>query len=209
MSGTTGESAVLGCKVRSGRAVAVLVSAGEGAPRLLDRRDLLLADPEDPATTQPYHAGFGTLEQDEARLGPRLQAVARAAEASVAQAVSDWGSQGLHVTAAALVVGSLTDPLTIRHPHMRAHGLEGRLFRSALAEALLAHGISATLFPERDLYQHAAEALGTTVPALKPLLSGIGRAAGKPWSTDHRLAAAAALALMASSTRGRAARGDR
>lgn len=113
------------------------------------------------------------------------------------EALAAWQSRRLQVMVAALVVGSLTDPHTIRHPHMRAHGLEGQLFRTVLADALRNNGISSTVFSDRDIYQRAAAALYLSTQALRRLVSAL-RDADKPWSADYRLAVAGAL--MASSS---------
>jgi hypothetical protein len=188
---------VLGCRVRSGRAAAVLLAYPVDNSRLLDSREFWLANPDDPSTIQPYHAAFGTLEVDQARIAPRVRAVAHAAQVSVKEALAAWQSRRLQVTVAALVVGSLTDPHTIRHPHMRAHGLEGQLFRTVLADALRSGGISSTFFSDRDIYQRAAAALGISIQALRRLVSAL-RDADKPWSADHRLAVAGALAISSS-----------
>ena len=188
--------AILGCKVRSGRAPAVVIAAPE---ILLDCRMLLLADPEDPATFQPYHAGFGALEEDEARVAPRLRAIGRATRRSVKQAVADWERRGIRIGRATLVVGSLTDPHSIRHPHMRAHGLEGQLFRSVLSDALKEQGIPTTFVQERQLREHLGAGFTNTVKRIKQQLATLSSSAVSPWSTDHRLAVAAALS--ASSTR--------
>jgi hypothetical protein len=190
-------TAVLGCRVRSGRAAAVLLAYPADNCRLLDSREFSLADPDDPSTIQPYHADFGTLEVDQSRIAPRLHAVTQAAQASVKKALAAWQSRRLQVTVAALVVGSLTDPHTIKHPHMRAHGLEGQLFRTVLADALRSAGISSTFFSDRDIYQRAAAALGLSTQALRQLISAL-RDADKPWSADHRLAVAGALVTSSS-----------
>ena len=184
--------ALLGCRVRSGRAAAILLAYPADNSRLLDSREFSLADPDDNSTIQPYHADFGTLEVDQARIAPRVRAITRAAQASVKEAVAAWHSRRLQVTVAALVVGSLIDPHTIRHPHMRAHGLEGQLFRTVLADALRIRGIPSTFFSDRDIYQRAAAALGLSAQALRRLVSAL-RDADKPWSADHRLAVAGAL----------------
>jgi hypothetical protein len=80
---------------------------------------------------------------------------------------------------------------------MRAHGLEGQLFRTVLADALRSSGISSTFFSDRDIHQRAAAALGLSTQALRRLVSGL-RDADKPWSADHRLAVAGALVVSSS-----------
>jgi hypothetical protein len=183
---------MLGCRVRSGRAAAVLLGYSDTS-RLLDSRELSLADPDDPSTIQPYHAGFGTLEVDPGRIAPRVRAVTHAAQASVKEALAAWRSHRLQLSVAALVAGSLTDPHTIRHPHMRAHGLEGQLFRTVLADALRNAGISSIFFSDRDIYERAGAALGLSIQAVRRLISAL-HDPKKPWSADHRLAVAGALA---------------
>src|ERR1041385_3218324 len=179
--------AVLGCRVRSGRAAAVLLAYPADQPRVLDSRELLLADANDPSTVQPYHAGFGTLELDQARIARRLRAITHAAQASVKEALAAWRCYRLRVNIAALVVGTLTNAQSIRHPHMRAHGLEGQLFRTVLADALQSGGISSIFFSDRDIYQRAAASRGLSIQALRRLLSALHHT-DKPWSADHRLA---------------------
>ena len=184
--------AVLGCRVRSGRAAAVLLAYPTDNLQLLESREFSLADPEDSSTIQPYHAGFGTLEVDQARIAPRIRAITVAAEASIKEALAAWESYDLRVTPAALVVGSLRDPHTIRNPHMRAHGLEGQLFRTVLADALQNGGISSIFFSDCDIYGRAAAARRFSLQAFRRLVSSL-RDADKPWSADHRLAIAGAL----------------
>ena len=108
--------ALLGCRVRSGRAAAILLAYPADNSRLLDSREFSLADPDDNSTIQPYHADFGTLEVDQARIAPRVRAITRAAQASVKEAVAAWHSRRLQVTVAALVVGtsSILTPSGIR-----------------------------------------------------------------------------------------------
>src|SRR3989304_1137473 len=56
----------IGCRVKSGWAMTVLVGGSVTAPRVLDRRRIELSDPTVPATVQPYHAAFGTEQTDTA-----------------------------------------------------------------------------------------------------------------------------------------------
>jgi len=185
--------ASLGCKVRSGRAPAVVIAAPD---TLLDCRVLWLADPENPATFQPYHSGFGELEEDEARIAPRLRAVRRATRRSVKQVVAYWQRRGVRLGRATLVVGSLTDPQSIRQPHMRAHGLEGRLFRSVLSDAIKEHGIATAFVQERKLRERLGPDFANTLKRIKQQLSTLPDSTVSPWSTDNRLAVAAALAAL-------------
>jgi len=81
---------------------------------------------------------------------------------------------------------------------MRAHGLEGQLFRSVLSDALQEHGIPTTFVQERKLREHLGAGFTNTVKRIKQQLATLSSSAVSPWSTDHRLAVAAALSALSS-----------
>lgn len=181
-----------GFRVKSGFAVAVLVAGSRSAPELLQRGELELCDPADAATRQPYHAGFGELETDKRRLAARITAIRRAAGRSVRAALAEWRERGIDVRTAALVVGSLRAPESIANDHIRAHALEGRLFRTVLADALTSVGLRSAAVAERGVYEGAVSALALSAEDLRSRVAELGRSIGRPWKTDHKLAALAA-----------------
>jgi len=94
------------------------------------------------------------------------------------------------------VVGSQIDPAKIANPHIRAHALEGRLFRSAVAETLQDHEIRTEVLLERDAYPSVAARLKQSSDDVKRVIQDLGRSApakGGPWRADQKLAALAAL----------------
>lgn len=183
---------VSGFRVRSGRAVAVLLAGPSVPPRLLDRTEVPLSDPRRPETVQPYHAGFGALETDHSILEGRREAIRSAAARSVGALLHRWQDLGAPPTAASVVVGSTTPPESIHNEHMRAHALEGALFRSVLVDGLTRHGIGVEVLEERAVRPLCAERLGTSAAGLETALTAMGRVVGPPWRADHKLAAAAA-----------------
>jgi hypothetical protein len=139
---------------------------------------------------------MGKLETDEAKLEHRRKVVIGAADRSVAELLSAYHDAGHALGAAGLVVGSEIDPAKITNPHIRAHALEGRLFRTALEDALHTGGLSCLVIVERNAYTHAAEALGRTVEDLKRTVAALGHSLGGPWRADEKTASLAAwLAL--------------
>src|SRR6267142_3077341 len=140
----------LGCRVKSGRAVAVLLAGPVGSPRLLDRREIDLCDPAVAASRQPYHAAMGTLQTDEAKVVRLREIVAQAAQRSVADLMKAYRDAGHEVRSAGLVVGSEIDPAKITNPHIRAHALEGQLFRTVIADAVKSCSLPCAVFVERD-----------------------------------------------------------
>jgi len=188
--------AAIGFRVKSGWATAVLLGLAD-APRVLDRRVVELCDPAIPASRQPYHAGFGTLEEDASEIRWRTSAVRRATGKSVAALLQAYRAMGFAPRSAGLVVGSLIDPATVANPHIRAHALEGRLFRTVLEEALQSAKIGCAVVIEKGAYAKAAAALGRTEEEVKRTVSALGRSAGGPWRADEKLAAAAAWMRLA------------
>jgi hypothetical protein len=50
---------------------------------------------------------------------------------------------------------------------------------------------------ERDLYEHAAKALGRTPDALRAALAELGKVAGRPWGAEEKCAALAGWSALA------------
>jgi len=95
------------------------------------------------------------------------------------------------------MVGSQIDPESIANSHIRAHALEGRLFRTALAEALRAHRMPCRIIVEREAFSKAILVLSRTEAELKRVLSGLRLSGKKPWRADDKLAALAAWMVLA------------
>jgi hypothetical protein len=135
---------------------------------------------------------MGTLETDEAKLERRRKVVIQAADRSVRELLSDYRDAGHRIRAAGLVVGGDIDPARITNPHIRAHALEGRLFRTALEDALRSGGLSCLVIVERNAYTLAAELLRRTEDELKRRVTNFGRALSGPWRADEKTACLAA-----------------
>jgi hypothetical protein len=110
-----------------------------------------------------------------------------------------YRQKGFRIMRAALVVGSQIDPANIANPHIRAHALEGRLFRSAVAETLQDYQIRADVLLERDAYASVAARLKQSGDDVKRAIQDLGRSApakGRPWHAEQKLAALAALFVL-------------
>src|SRR5262245_23368994 len=185
MSRESSTHATVGFRVKSGCAVAVLLGGSAQTPTVLDRRIIDLCDPGIPETRQPYHAAMGKLEPDEAKIQRRRKVVVRAAEQSVSELIKEHAANDISVRGAALVVGSLIDPAKIGNPHVRAHALEGQLFRTVLEDALRSSKVHSIVVRERDLYKRAAEVLGRSELELKVEVATLGRGRKGPWRADE------------------------
>jgi hypothetical protein len=185
-------SAAVGFRVKSGWAAAVLLAGPTESPRVLDCRRVEPSDPAAPESWQPYHAGTGALEDSQAKVAQRINVVECATNKSVTRLLEAYRAMGCALRGAALVVGSLSEPEAISNPHIRAHALEGRLFRTVLEQALKLHGLTCVVMLEKSAYAKAAAALGRTEAELKRVLADLGRSVSGPWRADEKLAALAA-----------------
>ena len=146
----------IGLRVKSGFAVAVVLTGCARAPEAIERRIVALSDPDEPRSKQPHHDGFYQTEEDPAEIARRVKIVERCARQSIDTLVKTRPASGIR---AALVVGSVIDPATVGNPHIRAHAHEGRLFRTVLENALHAHGIVCDVLVDKQLADTAAARL--------------------------------------------------
>jgi hypothetical protein len=180
---------VLGFRVKSGWAVFVLIEGSIRAPRLRQSDVIKLSDPQNPETQQPYHAAMGKLETNAATLKRRVQSVRHTTERSIADLIQRCADDGCAIHRAALVVGSVIDPESIANPHIRAHALEGRLFRTVLEDALRSRGIQCAIFTERDVDPGASNLLAQSPVQIRRTIAELGRSASGPWRADQKVAA--------------------
>lgn len=169
-----------------------MLSGPARSPRVAQVFAIDLCDPKIPATRQPYHAAMGKLETNAAKLKARLQIVRNATKRSVANVLADCRRKKFKLRGAGLVVGSLVDPASIANPHIRAHALEGELFRTALVSALRATRVRAVVFKERDAYEELAGQLKMSVLKLRRSVENMGHSIAGPWRAEEKYAAIAA-----------------
>jgi hypothetical protein len=184
------ETVALGFRIKSGWAAAVLLRGPVRSPRLCDSRVIDLSDTRFPETRQPYHAAMGKLETDPGKIRARLRIVRRIARQSIKRLLAKH--RGFVIRRAALVIGSQIDPASIANPHIRAHALEGQLFRTTLDDALRAHRIHTVILIERDAYSKASAHLRKASSDLRRVTQNLGRSGEGPWRAEQKLAALAA-----------------
>ena len=182
----------LGFRVKSGYAIAIALSGPAAAPTPVLRRRVELSDPENGATKQPFHDGFGTAQED-GRVIARLTAIIeRCTRRSIAALLEDDRLRDASCEAAGLVVGSVIDPASVGNPHIRAHASEGRLFRSVLEGALRGHDIAGVVLVEKQLLAESSARVRRSALQISKSLAVFGQALGRPWRGDEKSAALAA-----------------
>jgi hypothetical protein len=196
-----GSAVALGFRVKSGWATAVLLAGPKAAPRVVERRIAELSDPTVPEARQPYHAGIGRHEArvvgDVKRL---VQAVERYARRSLGRLVAQYRREGHRIRGVGIVVGSTIDPARIPNDHIRAHAEEGRLFRTVIETAARVAKLHARVVVEKELYAHAATALGIPALRLKARVAALGETVDGPWRAEEKAAALAAWIVLRSPT---------
>jgi hypothetical protein len=189
----------LGFRVKSGYAIAVVLTGRASAPSVVVRRVVQLSDPDAAETRQPYHAGMGKAQEDAGEIARRVKIIERCAKRLLeALMQEDWSArlQPSERIRAGLVVGILIDPGHVANPHIRAHASEGRLFRTVLEAALRSHGIACDVLLEKQLARRAAQDLGRGAD-ISRRLADFGRSLGSPWRSEEKAAATAAWIALA------------
>lgn len=194
-------SLVLGFRVKSGWAATALLAGPDDSPRLLAHRPIDLCDPEVAESRQPYHAAMGQLETNSITIKKRVTIIRKAAARSVSALLDACRHIAGPVGTAAIVVGSDIDPAAIATPHIRAHALEGRLFRTVLEDSLVAGGVKCHVIVEKNLLATAISELASTESQLKHKLNALGRSLPGPWRADSKAAALAAWLAVHSGAR--------
>jgi hypothetical protein len=188
-----GEGVALGFRVKTGRAVAIVLAGPVNAPKVVARHELVLADKAVPDSFYPYHAGLELSPKRAATTVRQLSDIVRKVSvAAVELLVEELRQAGSGPRAAGIVVGSVVDPSTIKNPHMHAHAAEGRLFLEAVAAGLERCELPSTVHAEKELYENAAKALRATEGTLDRAVVAMGKAFGKPWRLEEKTAALAA-----------------
>jgi hypothetical protein len=190
------QTAALGFRVKSGWAAVVLLTKPSHLLQLSDVSRVDLSDPRLPETRQPYHAAMGKLETDSEKLNRRERVVRCITQQSLGNLLVGYRQKGYAIKRAAIVVGSQVDPARIANPHIRAHAMEGRLFRSAVEESLRGHEIRAEVLLERDAYARVAARLKHSIDDVKRAIQNLGQSTpsnARPWRAEQKLAALAAL----------------
>jgi len=170
-----------------------MLGGPEASPRFLARLYIPLIDMDDPEARQPYHV---VAEQDEERGMRLVRQTLKTATANAVRAtrglIDRARNSDYEVRAAVLVVGSDTNPASIRQSHVRAHALEGRLYREAVEGAVSECGLASRVLVERDALGTPEETLGKPRTELKAAFTTFAKEAGRPWRSQEKAAALAA-----------------
>ena len=186
--------AAIGLRVKTGRAIAVVVRGPADSPHLIKRTELILHDPRVPATFQPYHEVMDLpWNESQVKVKPFIRAIEKVAARALSDLIRELQSEGLKVIGVGIAGSADRDLSKIGSFHIRAHAAEGLLFRQVLEFAARANRLPHRTFIEKTLTTQAISELGVTVAKLNSSLTTLGRTLGPPWRSDQRVAATVAL----------------
>lgn len=185
----------LGFRAHSGWAAMVAAAGSFDAPRVLDRRRIVVADPELPGSKQPYHAAEELpYPEAEALIHRAIESSQALACEALESAVNSLGRQGHEVVACGVLMNSarpLPSLESILASHALIHTAEGAMFREVLIHAARLCNIPVVRVREKQLDQDS----------LKIILT-LGKHLGPPWTQDQKYATAAGLMALAESGHG-------
>jgi hypothetical protein len=200
MTSAPGGRAALGWSVHTGWAILVAVAGTtkSAAAAVVDRRRIEMMPQRDVKRPRfVFHAAQKLPRAAAERLVREATEMSAAnAQAAIRAAVADLRASGYDAVASGIVVGNkrLDASLeTIIESHALIHTAEGQFFRDVIRDASKSLKLRTTEAPAKELDARAAQALRLSDAALAERLAALGRAAGRPWSKDHRQACLAAL----------------
>jgi hypothetical protein len=174
----------LGFRAHSGWAAMVAAAGIIDAPRVLERRRIVIADPDMPGSKQPYHAASELpFPEAEALLRKAIESSRALALEAMSAAVKALRLQGHEVAGCGVLLGSgkALPPLKgILASHALIHTAEGEIFRNVLVWAAEEHRLPVTGVREKQL----------DATSLKRIES-LGKLIGPPWTQDQKYATVA------------------
>jgi hypothetical protein len=197
-------TAILGVADHNGWAVCVTVAASRGVAVVVDRRRLELIEPGVPS--QPYHheAVGMPLPQAETLVARVRESVLRTTLARVSELRDEL--QPPYTIAAMTMRNPPLDhvPVTVAEAHTSyavTCRADGMMYHDALSTAARRLNIALELHDRGEEMARAADHFGATFEELERFLDAAGDSLGPPWRKEHRLAAAAALGVLADRAR--------
>lgn len=193
--------ASLGLESHSGWAALVALSGPSKDPAVILRTRLVLADPGDGVSKQPFHAAEEMpFAKAKAFIAAAIGDARRRAKKEIGRALDQIALAGLPADSCGLLLSSgrpLPDLQKVLASHALIHAAEGDHFRDALAEAAEARGLRVVRIGRKELPARAEAALGIPGPELKARIASLGKGLGAPWGQDQKLAALAAWTALA------------
>jgi hypothetical protein len=183
----------------AGWAHVVCVAIVEGTPTVIERRRVTLIDERLPR--MPYHHESLAMSEDDANA-----LIARVRRSVASHALSALQSVAADLAPAHVVVAlAIREPVfsdlpagvaDVRRSYRLQCAADGVMYQLAVCDAARALGFKVHACPRGRELVRAAKRLGVAPGDIESFVAGEGRPVGPPWTLDHRLAFAAAIAAL-------------
>ena len=195
------QSAVVGFRVHSGWAAAVVVCGSAKVPVVIDRRRIELVKTFTYTFRQPYHTAKEMTRADAIKFIRSVQSEAkRLGLTSLRGLQKDLAEADFKIGRGALLLASgraLPGLEQILASHALIHTADGELFRDSLRAACNECDLPLEGIREKELFAAASKTLGAKPPMLQRRVAALGKALGPPWSQDEKFAALGAWLTLA------------
>ena len=207
--------AAIGIRMHSGWGVLVGVCGDSDSVEVVERRRMVVIDPQMAGAAQPYHHAKLILSRPLASRaeGAREEPLAaaekyladcaggseRLASAAVEDVVRELDRRQYRVAGCAVLLAAgrrLPGLEKILGSHPLIHTAEGEFFRDAVRKACERLGISVAAIPEREVGERAKAAFGKATGGVERRIAGMAKLIGPPWTKDHKAAALGAMVVL-------------
>jgi len=196
--------AVISAAEHTGWAHLVCVSVQGGLPVVVERRRVTLIEPGLP--TLPYEHDTVAMREDDAEvlIARVRRSIAACTTRALERVVSELAPTCSVVALAIRKPPFPRIPSSVRAVHASYQlkcSADGMLYQGALCRAAKRQGLEVRLCQRGEEIDQAAMSLRVPPDEVEAFVTGAGRPAGPPWTQEHRLAYAAAIAALAPHTR--------
>ncbi|MBV8866452.1 MAG: hypothetical protein JO210_13750 [Acidobacteriaceae bacterium] len=193
--------AAIGIRMHSGWG-ALVAASGEGAMLdIIERRRIIMADPNICGASQPYHfAAEMPLPEAKKHISNCANRSERLAVNAIQTVLGELHSREYRVVGSAVLLASgrpLPILAEILASHPLIHTAEGEFFRTVFWKACENLDVPVTGIRERDLDQSAQAVFGKTGPEIWRRISSMKSSIGSPWTEDQKKASLAASIVLA------------
>ena len=191
------KNAAFGIRMHSGWGVVVCISGNSVAPEVVDRRRIVVIEPEMKGAKQPYHfvESLG-LHEAEQHLQKCAEASQHLALEAIREMLDEVSARNYRVVGCAMLLASgraLPALPKILSSHALVHTAEGEFFRKVARDACERCRIPVEGFHECELDERANATFGRAAAGVRQRISDLRRTVGSPWTQDEKTAALAGL----------------
>jgi len=192
--------AAIGVRMHSGWGAMVAVSSEADRVNVLQRRRIVAFSTGARGGKQPYHFAKGLEPEEAEKFLRECFEASRSLALTAVQELRDELSGRYRLVGSAVLLASgrpLPSLSKILASHSLIHAAEGEFYREVFSKACECLELAVTGFRERDLGQHVEATFGVAANRVSQQVSDAGRLLGPPWTQDQKMAALAALVVLA------------